>query len=126
MCGRLFKRHEHLKRHILIHTRERTYQCPICRKRFYRSDSLNQHTCIHARSSEAGAAAFGAGIFGDEDADADNEGLDYLDSDDDDFAVYASTRVVEVEVHGEHPEEGLLPSAATATTGHGTSQDLFS
>jgi transcription factor STE12 len=121
-CGRLFKRHEHLKRHLLTHTMERPYQCPICRKRFSRSDNLNQHTRIHARSSEA---AFGGGMYGDEDADADNEGLDHLDGDDHDFAAYASTRVVEVEVQGELPEEGLLPSAATATGGHGTSQDLF-
>jgi len=51
-------------------------------------------------------------MFGDEDADADadNEGLDHLD--DDDFAAYVSTRLVEVEVRGELPEEGLLPSAA--------------
>ncbi|KAH9976861.1 STE like transcription factor-domain-containing protein [Lactifluus volemus] len=59
-CGRLFKRHEHLKRHLLTHTMERPYQCPICRKRFSRSDNLNQHTRIHARSSEA---AFGGGCM---------------------------------------------------------------
>ena len=123
-CGRLFKRLEHLKRHLRTHTMERPYECHICHKRFSRSDNLHQHTRIHARSSDTGAGAFGPGMFGDEDADADSEGLDHLDGDDNDFA-YASPRVVEVEVQGELPEEGLLPSAATATCVHGASRDLF-
>jgi hypothetical protein len=37
-------------------------------------------------------------MFGDEGADADNEGLDHLDDDDGDFVAYASTRLVKVEV----------------------------
>jgi transcription factor STE12 len=121
-CGRLFKRLEHLKRHLRTHTMERPFQCPTCRKRFSRSDNLTQHTRIHARSSDTGTTTFDSILFGEE-SDTDNEGLDHLDGDDNDFAAYASTRLVEVEVQGELPEEGLLPTVATGI--HGTSQEIF-
>ena len=92
-CGRLFKRPEQLRRHMRTH---------------------------HTRSSDPGAST---GLFGDEGSDADIEGLDQLDGDDSDFAAYASTRMVEVEVQGELPEEGLLPSVATGV--HGTTHEIF-
>ena len=120
-CGRLFKRLEHLKRHLRTHTSERPFQCQICRKRFSRSDNLTQHARIHTRSSDTGA--FDSGLFGDDESDADIDGLDHLDGDDSDFAAYASTRVVEVEVQGELPEEGLLPSVATGV--HETPHEVF-
>jgi transcription factor STE12 len=41
-CGRLFKRLEHLKRHVRTHTQERPYICPHCNKAFSRSDNLAQ------------------------------------------------------------------------------------
>ena len=41
-CGRLFKRLEHLKRHLRTHTQERPYVCPHCNKAFSRSDNLAQ------------------------------------------------------------------------------------
>ncbi|KAF9184199.1 zf-C2H2 Zinc finger, C2H2 type [Haplosporangium sp. Z 767] len=49
-CGKVFKRSEHLKRHVRsIHTMEKPFECPIqnCPKRFSRSDNLNQHIRIH-------------------------------------------------------------------------------
>ncbi|KAI9368767.1 STE like transcription factor-domain-containing protein [Aspergillus egyptiacus] len=46
-CGRLFKRLEHLKRHVRTHTQERPYPCPYCNKAFSRSDNLAQHRRIH-------------------------------------------------------------------------------
>jgi hypothetical protein len=64
-CDRVFKRTEHLKRHIRYptllhdveandrtHTGERPFQCPIpeCGKRFSRSDNLTQHIRIHKNS----------------------------------------------------------------------------
>ena len=48
-CGRMFKRQEHLKRHLRTHTMERPYACPKCKKRFSRSDNLNQHLRTHDR-----------------------------------------------------------------------------
>lgn len=47
MCGRLFKRLEHLKRHVRTHTQERPYVCPLCNKAFSRSDNLAQHRRTH-------------------------------------------------------------------------------
>ena len=47
MCGRLFKRLEHLKRHVRTHTQERPYICPLCSKAFSRSDNLAQHRRTH-------------------------------------------------------------------------------
>jgi len=49
-CGRLFKRLEHLKRHVRTHTQERPYICPHCNKAFSRSDNLAQHRRTHERS----------------------------------------------------------------------------
>jgi transcription factor STE12 len=48
-CGRLFKRLEHLKRHVRTHTQERPYVCPHCSKAFSRSDNLAQHKRTHDR-----------------------------------------------------------------------------
>ncbi|KAI1122843.1 STE like transcription factor [Nemania abortiva] len=52
-CGRLFKRLEHLKRHVRTHTQERPYICPHCNKAFSRSDNLAQHRRTHDRSDGA-------------------------------------------------------------------------
>ncbi|EEP79481.1 transcription factor steA [Uncinocarpus reesii 1704] len=46
-CGRLFKRLEHLKRHVRTHTQERPYPCPYCNRAFSRSDNLAQHRGTH-------------------------------------------------------------------------------
>ncbi|RUS19545.1 hypothetical protein BC937DRAFT_87312 [Endogone sp. FLAS-F59071] len=54
-CGKIFKRSEHLKRHIRsIHTMEKPFPCTYagCPKRFSRSDNLNQHIRIHRHNGK--------------------------------------------------------------------------
>ncbi|KAI7848036.1 hypothetical protein BDC45DRAFT_471772 [Circinella umbellata] len=53
-CQRRFKRLEHLKRHMRIHTLERPFTCnyPGCHKTFSRSDNLSQHMKTHQRHEE--------------------------------------------------------------------------
>lgn len=55
MCGRLFKRLEHLKRHVRTHTQERPYICNLCNKAFSRSDNLAQHRRTHETSADGSA-----------------------------------------------------------------------
>ncbi|KAK4570031.1 hypothetical protein LTR86_003001 [Recurvomyces mirabilis] len=55
MCGRLFKRLEHLKRHVRTHTQERPYICNLCNKAFSRSDNLAQHKRTHETSADGTA-----------------------------------------------------------------------
>ncbi|KAG2135357.1 STE-12 alpha [Suillus bovinus] len=69
-CGRLFKRMEHLKRHVRTHTMERPFPCDFCKKRFSRSDNLNQHLRIHTRAERADSASADLNAC---DTDMDNE-----------------------------------------------------
>ncbi|RAL59325.1 hypothetical protein DID88_006930 [Monilinia fructigena] len=72
-CGRLFKRLEHLKRHVRTHTQERPYICPHCSKAFSRSDNLAQHRRTHDRG-DGSEGAYGS-YSGEEE---DFEGEDHL------------------------------------------------
>ncbi|KAF9088411.1 hypothetical protein BGX29_000285 [Mortierella sp. GBA35] len=57
-CNKLFKRSEHLKRHVRsVHTQEKPFICPFpdCPKSFSRSDNLNQHIRVHRHDKEKAA-----------------------------------------------------------------------
>ncbi|KAG4440723.1 hypothetical protein IFR05_003817 [Cadophora sp. M221] len=90
-CGRLFKRLEHLKRHVRTHTQERPYICPHCNKAFSRSDNLAQHRRTHDRS-DGSEGPYGS-YSGEEE---DYEGEDHLGS---------------LEEASPNSENGYLPSS---------------
>ncbi|KAI9243469.1 hypothetical protein BY458DRAFT_448271, partial [Sporodiniella umbellata] len=52
-CNWSFKRYEHLKRHMLVHTGERPYSCSHigCGKRFSRSDNYHAHFRTHEKKT---------------------------------------------------------------------------
>ncbi|KAF9928861.1 hypothetical protein FBU30_002070 [Linnemannia zychae] len=58
-CGWSFKRYEHLKRHMLVHTKERAFVCDYhgCEKSFSRSDNFSAHLRTHTKKSTVAAAA---------------------------------------------------------------------
>ncbi|KAG9241761.1 STE like transcription factor-domain-containing protein [Calycina marina] len=74
-CGRLFKRLEHLKRHVRTHTQERPYICPHCNKAFSRSDNLAQHRRTHDRSDGSEGPY---GTYSGEEDDYEGEEHDHL------------------------------------------------
>ena len=118
-CGRMYKRMEHLKRHVRSHTMERPFQCHRCNKKFSRQDNLNQHLRIHMRMDAEGVtgttANYMAAIGEDESAHADVEDLDELEGVD---GGLLNIGVCEVEVEGaihevEGDEEGLITTNST-------------
>ncbi|KAF8932511.1 hypothetical protein BGZ58_007024 [Dissophora ornata] len=52
-CGWSFKRFEHLKRHMLVHTKERAFVCDFagCNKSFSRSDNFSAHLRTHTKKA---------------------------------------------------------------------------
>lgn len=42
-CGKSFKKPAHLKRHLLVHTKEASHRCSSCNASFGRLDSLQRH-----------------------------------------------------------------------------------
>lgn len=124
-CGRLFKRMEHLKRHLRTHTLERPYQCPRCKKRFSRSDNLNQHVRTHDRGGRYDDSEGGGG------SGVESE-LDELDGSADgvNLGMYDDMQMCEVEVPGpvqdvSGDEEGLLNASAGGSRPYVNGQDVY-
>ncbi|KAL2795184.1 hypothetical protein BJX66DRAFT_350761 [Aspergillus keveii] len=55
ICSKLYKRREHLQRHIASHTSNRPHQCTTCDSTFQRTDVLRRHlkTCPGRRPSQS-------------------------------------------------------------------------
>ncbi|CAK1547018.1 unnamed protein product [Leptosia nina] len=49
-CGKAFRRKDHYKIHLHIHTGHKSFFCPTCGKGFYRKDHLQKHMIVHAKS----------------------------------------------------------------------------
>ncbi|CCG82396.1 Sexual development transcription factor SteA [Taphrina deformans PYCC 5710] len=52
-CSRMFKRLEHMKRHVRTHTHDRPHVCDPCGKSFAHADNLAQHMLLHERGSSS-------------------------------------------------------------------------
>jgi transcription factor STE12 len=101
-CGRLFKRMEHLKRHLRTHTMERPFACSKCNKRFSRSDNLNQHMRTHERSaSRSGGESGGSGAVGDW-SDGGREDSSGAESEDDFSSIFAHESAAATAAGGVH------------------------
>ena len=50
ICGKLFKYPSDLQRHMMYHTGERPYVCPVCNKGFTRKQTLIYHVRTHDQS----------------------------------------------------------------------------
>ncbi|KAF2095246.1 STE-domain-containing protein [Rhizodiscina lignyota] len=74
-CGRLFKRLEHLKRHVRTHTQERPYVCSLCNKAFSRSDNLAQHRRTHEQQQNGEPIT----AFSEEDLEGEDDQLASLE-----------------------------------------------
>ncbi|PSR73325.1 hypothetical protein PHLCEN_2v10816 [Hermanssonia centrifuga] len=125
-CGRMFKRMEHLKRHLRTHTLERPYQCQRCKKRFSRSDNLNQHIRTHMRGGD------GVNGIGDE-ADVESEDLDELEAEDGYIGALGGVpdvNLCEVEIQGQvqevpGDEEGLVMPTSGLQSIHANTNELL-
>ncbi|KAJ6489718.1 STE like transcription factor-domain-containing protein [Mycena vulgaris] len=77
-CGRLFKRMEHVRRHLHTHTVERPFACARCNKRFWSINNANRHLRTLVRVEGGGDA----GSRGDE-GGGEGEEVDELLGDED-------------------------------------------
>lgn len=105
MCGRLFKRLEHLKRHVRTHTQERPYLCTLCNKAFSRSDNLAQHRRTHETSLDGSAPSEEEM---EEERDAMNDGDATAELDDSSYHAIAMTTGTELPAMPTHVDMRAL------------------
>ncbi|XP_075258229.1 uncharacterized protein LOC142350303 isoform X2 [Convolutriloba macropyga] len=65
VCGKSFNRGDHLRRHMVVHTKEKSFQCKTCGKSFSQKSSLSTHEKIHLASSgqSADGSSTGADVM---------------------------------------------------------------
>ncbi|NWV63117.1 ZN865 protein, partial [Malurus elegans] len=63
VCGKRFRESFHLRKHRVVHTRERPYRCELCGKAFGYPQSLTRHRQVHrgASTEPPGSAGRGCG-----------------------------------------------------------------
>jgi uncharacterized Zn-finger protein len=49
-CWMAFATNQHLQQHLRIHTRQKPFECGICKMRFSQSGNLNVHKKIHTQN----------------------------------------------------------------------------
>jgi len=108
-CGRLFKRLEHLKRHVRTHTQERPYICNHCNKAFSRSDNLAQHRRTHDRDGASGPTE--NYNYSEEDLENDDGQLHHGEDDGSDHVEQTSYLPQQVSLSGLQPS--ALPAPST-------------
>jgi hypothetical protein len=47
VCGYVFKRREHWRRHKEVHQKSRPYNCEVCNKTFKRAEHVKRHQSVH-------------------------------------------------------------------------------
>lgn len=47
VCGYVFKRREHWRRHKEVHQKSRPYNCDVCNKTFKRAEHVKRHQSVH-------------------------------------------------------------------------------
>lgn len=123
-CGRLFKRLEHLKRHVRTHTQERPYVCNACGKAFSRSDNLAQHRRTHERTD----GVEGFPNFEEDEEEYEGEGDDTLDNlDPESVTATSQNSLDENSPHSENDEGSFAPSSFQGVgmnTGHNMASSM--
>ena len=59
VCEKKFSQKAHLKTHMLTHTKAKSHECDICKKKFSRKCSLVEHFRIHLGEKPYGCAEYG-------------------------------------------------------------------